>query len=113
MSFFAAHTVTVTERNIGSVAQIVRWLIADPRHLDAFRMVNFQTEADVGRTSIRTAIGQLLDYRRFEEPDWQLGVLLPRPPDDDLVHLILSLPASCAWPHADGFDIRQPGPGRP
>ena len=48
--FFAAHTVTVTERNLASVPEILHWLLADPRHLRAFRMVSFQTEADVGRT---------------------------------------------------------------
>lgn len=46
----AAHTVTVTERNIDSIAEILRWLISDPRHLDVFHTVSFQTEADVGRT---------------------------------------------------------------
>ncbi len=50
--FSAAHTVTVTERNIESVAEIMRWLISDPRHLDAFRMISLQPEADVGRTRL-------------------------------------------------------------
>ncbi|NJL27165.1 MAG: hypothetical protein HC897_04390, partial [Thermoanaerobaculia bacterium] len=50
VSLHAAHTVTVTERNLGSIAEILRWLIADPRRIDAFRMVSFQTEAAVGRT---------------------------------------------------------------
>ena len=48
--FYAAHTVTVTERNIDSICEIPRWLLADSTHLDAFRMVSFQTEANVGRT---------------------------------------------------------------
>ncbi len=48
--FHAAHTVTVTERNRGSVEEILRWLISDPRRLDAFRMISLQPEADVGRT---------------------------------------------------------------
>ena len=50
VGFFAAHTVTVTEKNLGSAAEILRWLKADRRRLDAFRLVSFQTEADVGRT---------------------------------------------------------------
>lgn len=49
-NFFAAHTVTVTERNIGSLGEIFDWLRADPRHLQAFRMISLQPEADVGRT---------------------------------------------------------------
>jgi len=48
--FYAAHTVTVSERNVDSIAEIMRWLLADKRRLDAFRMVSFQTEAAVGRT---------------------------------------------------------------
>ncbi|MEM8932152.1 MAG: radical SAM protein, partial [Acidobacteriota bacterium] len=48
--FYAAHTVTVSERNLDSIAEIPRWLLAEPRRLDAFRMVSFQTEAAVGRT---------------------------------------------------------------
>lgn len=48
--FYAAHTVTVTERNLASVGEIFRWLFADPRHLDVFRMVSLQPEAAVGRT---------------------------------------------------------------
>lgn len=50
VSLSAAHTVTVTERNVGSIADILRWLISDRRHLDVFHTVSFQTEADVGRT---------------------------------------------------------------
>ncbi len=48
--FSAAHTVTVTERNISSVDEILRWLVSDPRHLEAFRMISLQPEAEVGRT---------------------------------------------------------------
>ncbi|HEX4954974.1 MAG TPA: hypothetical protein VF017_16410 [Thermoanaerobaculia bacterium] len=50
IDFFAAHTVTVTEANLGSIGEILHWLRADRRHLDAFRLISFQTEADVGRT---------------------------------------------------------------
>lgn len=50
VGFHAAHTVTVTERNRSSFGEILRWLISDSRHLDAFRMISLQPEADVGRT---------------------------------------------------------------
>ncbi len=50
VTFYAAHTVTVTERNVESIDEIIRWLIAEPRRLDAFRMISLQPEADVGRT---------------------------------------------------------------
>ncbi len=46
----AAHTVTVTERNRDSIGDIVRFQLEDPRHLRAFSMLSFQTEAAVGRT---------------------------------------------------------------
>ncbi|MEM7353497.1 MAG: hypothetical protein AAF657_22055, partial [Acidobacteriota bacterium] len=48
--FHVAHTVTVTERNLASIGQILHWLLADPRHLDVFRLISLQPEADVGRT---------------------------------------------------------------
>ncbi|MEM1179661.1 MAG: radical SAM protein [Acidobacteriota bacterium] len=46
----AAHTVTVTEDNLESVGEIVRWLIGDPSRLKAFSMLSLQPEADIGRT---------------------------------------------------------------
>lgn len=49
-SISAAHTVTVTERNMDSIGEIVRWLCADTRRLRVFRMLSLQPEADVGRT---------------------------------------------------------------
>ncbi len=49
-AFFAAHAVTVTEANLPSVGEVVRFLMSKRRNLDAFRLVSFQTEADVGRT---------------------------------------------------------------
>ena len=46
----AAHTVTVTERNLDSIGDILRWLVGHPDRLRVFRMISFQTEAAVGRT---------------------------------------------------------------
>lgn len=46
----AAHTVTVTERNVGSIGEIFRWLLAEPERLQAINMLSFQPEAEVGRT---------------------------------------------------------------
>jgi molybdenum cofactor biosynthesis enzyme MoaA len=43
----AAHTVTVTHKNLDQIADVVGWLV---RNLDAFRMVSFQPVAEVGRT---------------------------------------------------------------
>lgn len=43
----ASHTVTVTEKNVDDVPDIVQWVLTQ---LDAFRMVSFQPAASVGRT---------------------------------------------------------------
>lgn len=43
----AAHTVTVTQKNLDQIPDVLRWLA---RNLDAFRMVSFQPVAEVGRT---------------------------------------------------------------
>lgn len=43
----AAHTVTVTEKNLDQIPDVMSWLV---RNLDAFRMVSFQPVAEVGRT---------------------------------------------------------------
>lgn len=48
--FHAAHTVTVTERNFESLADIFEWFVGDPRRIAAFGMISLQPEADVGRT---------------------------------------------------------------
>ncbi len=45
-----AHNCTVTERNIDSVAEIVRWFLADPARSRIWRILSFQPEADTGRT---------------------------------------------------------------
>ncbi len=45
-----AHNCTVTERNINSVAEVVRWFLADPARSRIWRILSFQPEADTGRT---------------------------------------------------------------
>ncbi|MBA3650942.1 MAG: radical SAM protein, partial [Chthoniobacterales bacterium] len=45
-----AHNCTVTERNIDSVAEIVRWFLADPVRSRIWRILSFQPEANTGRT---------------------------------------------------------------
>jgi 5-methylcytosine-specific restriction protein A len=64
--------------------------------------VIWEAKAEVGRFAVRLAIGQLLDYRRFEPDGVRLGVLLPRRPSDDLLALIGSVPAIAAWPTGTG-----------
>jgi tetraether lipid synthase len=45
-----AHNCTVTERNIASVPDIVRWFLADPARSRIWRILSFQPEANTGRT---------------------------------------------------------------
>ncbi|MGE0230125.1 MAG: hypothetical protein AB7U23_16625 [Dehalococcoidia bacterium] len=82
----------------------------------------WEAKADVSRSSVRMALGQLLDYLRFEPPTWRGGVLLPHPPSDDLVQLIRTSGHTVAWPTTPtNFKItgprndapKQPQPHRP
>jgi hypothetical protein len=45
-----AHNCTVTRKNIGGVAEIVRWALADAERSHIWRIFSFQPEADTGRT---------------------------------------------------------------
>ena len=45
-----AQTVTVTERNIDSIGDILAWQMSSRNNLSAFSTISFQPEADVGRT---------------------------------------------------------------
>ena len=70
--------------------------------------VLYEAKGDVRRTSIRMAIGQLLDYRRLESKPMRIAVLLPRQPAQDLIELICSIPASTVWRTKDGFTSVNP-----
>lgn len=65
--------------------------------------VLYEAKGDVRRESVRMAIGQLLDYRRYEPPSTSLALLLPRRPSNDLIALIHSVPALVVWRAKDGF----------
>ena len=68
----------------------------------------YEAKGDVQRTSVRMAIGQLLDYRRFESNSMNLAILLPRQPVQDLIELIHSVHASAVWRTKDGFACIEP-----
>ena len=55
------------------------------------------------RYAIRSAIGQLYDYRRFEPSTPELAVLVPTEPVRDLRRLLDSLSIGCVWPRGEGF----------
>lgn len=70
--------------------------------------VLYEAKGDVLRTSVRMAIGQLFDYRRFESTTPGVAVLLPRRPAPDIIDLIHSVPASVVWRTTDGFTREEP-----
>lgn len=69
--------------------------------------VLYEAKGDIRRPSVRMAIGQLLDYRRFESTPVGIAVLLPRQPSLDFIDLIRSVPAAVVWRTRDGFASRQ------
>ena len=88
----------------GSVSALVCDLVDETDH------VLYEAKGDVRRNSIRMAIGQLLDYRRFESLLMSLAILLPRRPTQDLIELIHSVPVSAVWRTKDGFTLATPSP---
>jgi MoaA/NifB/PqqE/SkfB family radical SAM enzyme len=45
-----ALTVTVTEKNLSDIPDLIRWYLSDPKRTHIWRMLSFQPEADTGRT---------------------------------------------------------------
>ena len=80
--------------------------------VDETDLVLYEAKGDVRRSSVRMAIGQLLDYRRFEPPSMSLAILLPREPAQDIIDLVHSVPASAVWRTKDGFESIQPSAAR-
>lgn len=81
----------------GSIPPLVCDLVDDTAH------VLYEAKGDIRRMSVRMAIGQVLDYRRFEPSSTSVGILLPREPVPDIVDLIRSVPASVVWRTEDSF----------
>lgn len=76
--------------------------------IDETEGVLYEAKGDVRRSSVRMAIGQLLDYRRFETAPIHLAILLPWQPSTDLIDLIHSVPASAVWRTKTGFERESP-----
>ncbi len=81
----------------GSVPPLYCDLVDETDH------VLYEAKGDVLRTSVRMAIGQLFDYRRFEQPPTGVAILLPREPAGDIIDLVRSVPASVVWRTKDDF----------
>lgn len=62
-----------------------------------------EAKATVSRTAIRLAIGQLFDYRRYEDTDPDLALLVPEKPTADMLILLSDLSIGCVWPYGDGY----------
>ncbi len=87
-----AHNCTVTGRNIDSIAELVRWFLAEPRRTQIWRNLSFLPEANTGRTTfsenpvspnlvwqkICDGVGQSLDGHAFMggHPDCNRGATL-------------------------------------
>jgi hypothetical protein len=57
----------------------------------------YEAKGSVERGSVRMAVGQLLDYSRFVEPQPSLVVLLPAEPREDLRALLTSARIGLVW----------------
>ena len=71
---------------------------------DETRGVLVEAKATPSRSDVRMAIGQLLDYRRFESSPPLMRILLPREPSPDLVALVLACGIGAVWQTRDGFE---------
>lgn len=55
----------------------------------------YEAKASSARDSVRLAIGQLFDYRRFIPEVQEIGVLLPSVPSEDVLTLLSELGIRC------------------
>lgn len=88
-----------------------RWMItpadeAKPIFTDIFvedMALLVEAKGSIDRSSIRMAIGQLIDYSRFEDKRVKLAVLLPMLPRKDLLRLLYHTGILIYYPLKDGF----------
>lgn len=100
----AGHEVTGRHYRVPAESRVLR---ADLLVRDLNTLV--EAKAAVSRTAIRLAIGQLYDYRRFEDTAPDLAVLLPEPPTSDMLQLLDDLNIGCVWPSGSGFSDTREG----
>jgi hypothetical protein len=65
--------------------------------------VLFEAKATAARESVRMAVGQLLDYRRYVTPEPSLAMLLPSAIPWDMLELVDSLGIGVVWRDEVGF----------
>lgn len=104
--------IAYMKRMEGRGSTIVRFRFRPPdtpAHLyndvyDSTRGNLIEGKADASRPSIRMAIGQLMDYRRFAPTGAKLAVLTELRPHRDLEALLTSLGIACIWRDSGGFE---------
>lgn len=77
--------------------------------LDSTANTLVEAKGSVSRQSIRMAIGQLTDYKRFADPQARVGVLVPERPRPDLLALLKSAEIEAIWPEGSGFEDTDSG----
>lgn len=97
----------------GSAEAFRRWCLRPPGELRPFltdiysetQNVLYEAKGTATRDAIRTAVGQLLDYRRhIDRDDLRLAVLLPHLPSDDLIDFVTGVGVTVvAEQHGGGF----------
>lgn len=78
---------------------------AKPLFCDVFEETRgnlVEAKGSCARETIRMALGQLLDYARFEKPATARGVLVPTMPRKDLVSLLASANVFVVWKDSNG-----------
>ncbi|GAO08719.1 hypothetical protein TPA0598_04_03550 [Streptomyces lydicamycinicus] len=70
--------------------------------LDATENRLIEVKHNTTRQSVRSAIGTLMDYRRFFHPTPTLTLLVPAAPREDLLDLCASLCIEVVWPNYGG-----------
>jgi hypothetical protein len=72
---------------------------------DATDNVLIEAKSSTDRNSIRLAVGQLYDYRRFHDPEPALRTLLPRSPGTDLAGYLAQARVELVYPKGSGFTL--------
>jgi len=70
--------------------------------------VLYKAKSNTSRESVRMAVGQLFDYRRFEPDGVALAVLLPRRPTADLEAYLKACGVGLVWRQQDQFGSNCP-----
>lgn len=95
-------------RDAGHVTSRHRYEAGDVRmYSDLFDdtdQVLYEAKGRLTRQAVRMALGQLIDYGRFEDAGVRSAVLLPRRPDDDLFALIEAGGVGVRWRTEMGFE---------